>query len=111
MLVQEAARLGHGMGVGLAVPGQVHGLASVVHIALGIDADDEGISTVPHDELAKATAGDRAAMIKLAMLNEGVDMMGGIGFMVSAVHSENDIDRTTEAFERALTALRDELAI
>ena len=42
------------------------------------------------------------------MLNEGVDMMGGIGFMISAVHSEDDIDRTTEAFERALAALRDE---
>jgi glutamate-1-semialdehyde 2,1-aminomutase len=90
------------------IPGQVHGLASVVHIALGIESDDEGISTVPHDRLAKATAGDRSSMIKLAMLNEGVDMMGGIGFMVSAVHCEDDIDLTAEAFERALIALREE---
>ncbi len=92
----------------MEVPGQVHGLASVVHVALGVDAEDEEISTVPHDELAQATAGSRAARIKLAMLNEGVDMMGGIGFMTSAVHTEDEIDRTSEAFERALAALREE---
>ena len=46
--------------------------------------------------------------IKLAMLNEGVDMMGGIGFMVSAVHHEDVIDRTVGAFERALGALRED---
>ena len=45
------------------------------------------------------------------MLNEGVDMMGGIGFMVSAVHSDDDVDRTAEAFERSLAALRDEQVI
>ena len=42
------------------------------------------------------------------MANEGVDMMGGIGFMVSAVHEERQIDKTAEAFERALAALRDD---
>ena len=109
-----AARLKAGLRDALnrtEIPGQVHGLASVVHIALGIESDDEGISTVPHDRLAKATAGDRSSMIKLAMLNEGVDMMGGIGFMVSAVHCEDDIDLTAEAFERALIALREERVI
>ena len=50
-------------------------------------------------------------MLKLAMLNEGVDMMGGIGFMVSAVHSNDQIDQASEAFARALEALRDEQII
>ena len=109
-----AARLKAGLRDALnrtEIPGQVHGLASIVHIALGIESDDEGISTVPHDRLAKATAGDRSSMIKLAMLTEGVDMMGGIGFMVSAAHCEDDIDLTAEAFERALIALREERVI
>ena len=69
----------------MEVPGQVHGLASVVHVALGVEAEDEEISTVPHDTLAEATAA-QSGNLKLAMLNEGVDMMGGIGFMVSAAH-------------------------
>ncbi len=92
----------------MEMTGQVHGLSSVVHVALGVDEEDEEISTVSHERLATATAADRSGKLKLAMLNEGVDMMGGIGFMISAVHSEDDIDRTTEAFERALAALRDE---
>ena len=92
----------------MEVTGQVHGLASVVHIALGVEAEDEDISTVPHEELASATSGDISGPLKLAMLNEGVDMMGGIGFMVSAVHTEEEIDRTSEAFERSLVALRNE---
>ena len=50
-------------------------------------------------------------MTRLAMYNEGIDMMGGIGFMVSAVHENDQIDRTAEAFERALGALRDEQII
>ena len=91
----------------MEVPGQVHGLASIVHVALGVDAEDEEISTVPHDTLAEATAA-QSSNLKLAMLNEGVDMMGGIGFMVSAAHTEDEVDRTTEAFERALAALRAE---
>jgi vacuolar-type H+-ATPase subunit B/Vma2 len=39
------------------------------------------------------------------MLNEGVDMMGGIRFMVSAVHREMDIDRTADSFERSFVSL------
>ena len=91
----------------MEVPGQVHGLASVVHVALGVEAEDEEISTVPHDTLAEATAA-QSGNLKLAMLNEGVDMMGGIGFMVSAAHTEDEVDQTAEAFERALAALRAE---
>ena len=91
----------------MEVPGQVHGLASIVHVVLGVDAEDEEISTVSHDTLAEATAA-QSSKLKLAMLNEGVDMMGGIGFMVSAAHTDDEVDRTAEAFERALTALRAE---
>jgi hypothetical protein len=42
------------------------------------------------------------------MLNEGVDMIGGRGFLVSATHDEKDVDQTIGAFERAVTALQDE---
>ena len=91
------------------VTGHVHGVASIVHIAVGVECDCPGeICTLPHDELAEATAAETSGPIKLAMLNEGVDMMGGIGFMLSAAHSEDDVDRTTEAFGQALVALRED---
>ena len=109
-----AARLKAGLRDALnrmEVPGHVHGLASIVHVALGVEAGDQEISTVPHAKLAEATAGQTSSQVKLAMLNEGIDMMGGIGFMVSAAHREEDIDRTSAAFERALAALREERVI
>ena len=92
----------------MEVTGHVHGVASIVHIALGVECDCPGeVCTLPHARLAEA-AGARAHSIKLALLNEGIDMLGGIGFIVSAVHSDDEIDRTVEAFERALVALREE---
>ena len=91
------------------VAGHVHGTSSMVHVLLGAECDcGGGICTLPHSQIAKATAPERSDPLRLAMLNEGVDIMGGIGFMVSAVHSEQQVDRTVDAFEKALSNLRDE---
>ena len=96
----------------MEVPGHVHGISSIVHVALGVEGECSGeICSVPHDKLASATSAGVSQPLRLAMLNEGVDMMGGIGFMVSAVHSDDYVDRTAESFERSLAALRDEQVI
>ena len=96
----------------MEVPGHVHGVSSIVHVALGVEGEYSGdASSVPHDKLARATSAAVSQPLRLAMLNEGVDMMGGIGFMVSAVHGDDDVDRTAEAFERSLAALRDEQVV
>ena len=80
-----------------------------MHVVLGAECDCEGeICTLAHSQLAEATSAPKSSLLKLAMLNEGVDMMGGIGVMVSAVHEEEHVDRTVQAFERSLSALRDE---
>ena len=93
------------------VTGHVHGSSSIVHFALGVECGCDGEAcTLPHSKLEEA-ASLRSQPMKLAMLNEGVDTMGGIGFMVSAAHSEGDIDRTGEAFERAITAMREERVV
>ena len=92
------------------VTGHVHGVSSIIHVALGVEGEtnDQDISQVPHDQLMAATSGRKIEMLKLAMLNEGVDMFGGIGFMTSAAHTDDQVDRTIDAFERSLVALRDE---
>jgi glutamate-1-semialdehyde 2,1-aminomutase len=93
----------------MEVTGHIYGISSIVHVALGVDCDCSGdFCTLPHDEIAEATSPERANKLRMAMLNEGVEMMGGIGFMVSAVHTEEQIDHTVEAFERSLASLRDE---
>jgi glutamate-1-semialdehyde 2,1-aminomutase len=45
--------------------------------------------------------------IRKAMLFEGIDLMRTEGF-VSAAHTDEDIDRTCQALERALTRVRAE---
>ena len=92
----------------MEVKGHVHGIASIVHVVLGVEGEEssEGVSLVPHSELAKATMGKVPRMMKLAFLNEGIDIMGGMGFFVSAVHSDDDIWETVYKFEKVITSLR-----
>ena len=91
----------------MEVPGHVHGIASIVNVALGVHCDCDGeLCTAPHEELSKAARYTQP--LKRSMLNAGVDMMGGRGFLVSATHGEREVDRTTAAFEEALTAMRAE---
>ena len=93
------------------VTGHVHGIASIVHVVLGLECESSGENlSLRHSELAERTAA-QAGPLKLAMLNEGIDMMGGIGFIVSAAHEETDIDETIAGFERALHALRAERVV
>jgi glutamate-1-semialdehyde aminotransferase len=42
------------------------------------------------------------------MLNAGVDVMGGRGFIVSASHTDAEVDKTLAAFEECLSAMRED---
>ena len=90
------------------VEGHVHGTSSIVHILLDVECSCDGnMCTLDHSEITRS-AKKYGPSMKIAMLNEGVDMMGGIGFLLSAVHDENIVDSTAESFGRALKAIRDE---
>ena len=39
--------------------------------------------------------------LKRALINHGVDLMGGSGGFVSGIHTDADIDHTIKAFEAA----------
>ena len=96
----------------MEVKGHVHGISSIVHIALGVEGEYlNGISQVPHSELFEATSGNLPRMIKLAFLNEGIDIMGGIGFMLSSEHTDDDINQTLYGFQNVLSALRSDRII
>ena len=64
--------------------------------------------TLSHEKLAAGMPPETAELLRMAMLNEGVDLMGGTGAMTSSVHTEEQLERTVEAFENALSALREE---
>ena len=46
--------------------------------------------------------------LKRALINHGVDLMGGSGGFVSGIHTNADIDHTIEAFEAAVGEMRAE---
>ena len=92
-----AARLKSGLRETLSrqeVPGHVHGVSSIFHVALGVEGEtnDEGISQLPHDQTGRRNRGTEGRMLKVAMFNEGVDMFGDFAFLTSAAHPEQQID-------------------
>jgi len=95
----------------MGVPGCAYGLASYFHILLGEDAPrpEAGIEW-PFASKRHATrmAPHFAGSLKRAMLNHGVDLMSGAGGFTSGVHTEEDVEKTLEAFEASLTEMRAE---
>ena len=54
--------------------------------------------------MKKTTDANRNAQLNLAMLNNGIH--SGTRFVVGAFHTEDDISRTAEAFNKSLRELR-----
>ncbi|MBI4013263.1 MAG: aminotransferase class III-fold pyridoxal phosphate-dependent enzyme, partial [Candidatus Rokubacteria bacterium] len=54
--------------------------------------------------------GATAPLIRKAMLLEGIDLLRTDGYL-SAAHTEDDVEKTCKAFERAFARLREETAL
>lgn len=108
-------RLCQGMNAALRraeVPGCAYGFSSMFHITMGHEVpppeddflwrwDDRPGPRVP------GTARGLLEALKRGMLNRGVDLMRNDG-LVSAVHSEEDVEATLAAFEETLADMRHE---
>ncbi|HET7769433.1 MAG TPA: aminotransferase class III-fold pyridoxal phosphate-dependent enzyme, partial [Chloroflexota bacterium] len=87
--------------------GCTYGTFSMFHISL-----DRAL--LPTDPRAarrySKSKGNAEAKLRRALLVQGIDLMGA-GGMLSLAHTEQDVDRTIEAFGHALAALAHEGAI
>lgn len=92
--------------------GCAYGYASMFHVIVGKECPP------PVDGFAwdwqgqpgwrvPSMSGEATWALKRGMLNEGIDLMG-TGGMVSAAHTEADVDRTLEAFLRTLGQMKAE---
>ncbi|MDE0447772.1 MAG: aminotransferase class III-fold pyridoxal phosphate-dependent enzyme [Spirochaetaceae bacterium] len=109
---QAAARLYDGLNRVFAdsgAAGFAYRSSSFVHVApnLAGDGSEECVAAVL-PELGAMRSSPAASRFRVALLNEGVDAMAGLTFIVSAVHDDADIDATVAAFGRALQSLRAE---
>ena len=92
----------------MEVPGHAHGVASMIHVVLDDCDCDREICTMSHSQIKRATASPAVTGFKRGLLNQGVDIMGRDAFLVSATHTESDIDQTLQAVERTLELVRAE---
>jgi glutamate-1-semialdehyde 2,1-aminomutase len=92
----------------LSVPGCVYGEASLLNYSLepGL-ATPPGPGTRDHRSLQVMANPDVYHALRCALILNGVDMCSLHGW-VSAVHSEEDVERTVQAFEKALLLLRED---
>lgn len=66
--------------------------------------------TIPPEEL-KASPAPLVDKLRMALLVNGVDIGGWPGGLTSTAHGEDDLERTAEAFRRAIALLKDEMEI
>ncbi len=92
----------------MEVAGHAHGIASMIHVVLADCDCDREICTMPHAKITETITSTATTGMKRGLQNLGVDIMGRDSFLVSATHSEQEIDRTLEAFQSTLTAMRAE---
>jgi glutamate-1-semialdehyde 2,1-aminomutase len=91
------------------VAGFAYGASSIVYVAIGITSPGPDVELSGyHDELASDNNPDLARFFKLTMLNNGVDTMSGKRFIVSAAHTDVEIDTTIEAFGKSIREMKHE---
>ncbi len=92
----------------LEIPGCAYGVSSIIHLRLGLDHTCDKVYC-EEGEQAMMTVTDDAtvALLQRALINEGV-WGGPTSFILSATHTEQDIDVTLERYENALQAVRAE---
>ena len=105
-----SARLKNGLNDLLArmeIPGCACGVDSLVFMRLGVDHEcDREVCILSQEEMRIADDRNRNAQLELALVNRGVD--SGSRFILSATHTERDVDDTVDAMESALGELREE---
>ena len=106
---RAARRLRRGIDRAIAATGVTcfcHQRASMVWIVFGVTHDgDPELCTAPRETVAEGRAPRYGEPFKRALLNRGVDALGG-AFIVSAVHTDEQIDHTAAAVEDALQRIK-----
>ena len=92
----------------MEMAGHAHGIASMIHVVMADCDCNREICTMSHSQIREATASAAVTGLKRGLQNRGVDIMGRDAFLVSATHTESEIDQTLAAFESTLAAIRAE---
>ena len=97
----------------LEVQGCATGINSLIFLRLGVDADAADPDRNPNaaHDMRNSDDAEMQSQLNLAMLNHGVhagNAHGGARFILSAAHTDGDIDTTVAAIGSALTDVREQ---
>ena len=95
------------------VPWAIYGEFSIFHIftnpqKLAITPGEFDATAYDYETFAPDPRAMLLAKLRLGMLIHGVDLKGWRGGFLSAVHDDDDIQRTTEAWRKSLRMLKEE---
>ena len=91
----------------MEIPGCCNGVSSLIFMWLGVDHEcDKEICVISPEDRKKANDPVRNQQLNLAMQNHGVQ--ASTRFILTAAHTEDDIDYTIDAFEKGLTEVREQ---
>ena len=93
----------------------IYGTFSGFHIFTNPDheavtADQIEAGEMPYQKIKAAAGSEASRMIRIGMLSQGVDLPGWPGGPTSAVHTDEDMEKTVAAFQHTVRVIRDELA-
>ena len=95
----------------MEIPGQVTGHGPLLFVRLGVDfevEDDGATFELTETEWSKINDGHRNSQLHLALINEGIDpMSSGTRLIIGKDHSDQDIEDTISAYEKALGSVRE----
>ena len=96
-----------------SVPWAIYGEFSIFHIFtnprnLAITPGAFDATAYDYETFASDPRKMLLAKLRLGMLIHGVDLKGWRGGFLSAVHDDNDVERTTEAWRKTLRMLKEE---
>ena len=95
----------------MEIPGCAYGVSSIVHMRLGTDHECDRVYCDQGEQAMMVGYGDESiALLGRALTNEGV-WGGPTSFILSATHTEDDVDQTLERYETTLQHVRAEGAI
>lgn len=88
------------------ISGCANGVASLPFLRLGVDHNcDKVICILSPEDMKKTQNPVRSHQLTLSLLNHGVQ--AGERFIVTAAHTEEDIEFTIDAYEKAFAELRE----
>jgi glutamate-1-semialdehyde 2,1-aminomutase len=95
----------------MGIPGCAYGVSSIVHMRLGLEHTCDKVYCEAGEQAMMTMSNDSAVdLLRRALVNEGI-WGGPTSFILSATHTEDDIDTTLACYETALQAVRAEGAI